>query len=369
MSTPQVEIIVIAALTAVACALPGVFLVLRRMSLLSDAISHAILVGIVIAFFVVHDLNSPLLIVAAMLTGVLTVALVELLVKTGRLREDASIGLVFPALFSIGVILISRYAGNIHLDTDAVLLGELVYAPFDRAVFLGLDAPRALWTMAAVLGVNLVFIGLLYKELKLTTFDAGLATALGITPAIIHYALMTVVSLTAVTAFDAVGSILVVALVIAPPAAAYMLTDRLPVMLGLAALFGAVSAVLGYLGARAFDSSIAGSIAVVCGLIFVAAIMFAPGRGLLPKAVRASRQRIQFAAQMLAVHLLNHEGTPEEAEESEVGHIDRHLRWDPLLAHRVLAYSQARRLVTRQGNQLRLTPLGRETARDVIART
>ena len=162
MSAPQLEIIVIAALTAVACALPGVFLVLRRMSLLSDAISHAILVGI---------LNSPLLIVAAMLTGVLTVALVELLVRSGRLKEDASIGLVFPALFSIGVILISRYAGNIHLDTDAVLLGELVYAPFDRATFLGLEAPKALWTMSAVLVINLAFIAALYKELKLTAFD------------------------------------------------------------------------------------------------------------------------------------------------------------------------------------------------------
>ena len=369
MSQPQIEIIAIAGLAALACALPGVFLVLRRMSLMSDAISHAILVGIVLAFFVVRDLNSPLLIVAAMLTGVLTVSLVELLVKSGRLKEDASIGLVFPALFSIGVILISRYAGDIHLDTDAVLLGELVYTPFDRAVVLGIEAPKALWTMAAVLVINLAFIATLYKELKLSTFDAPLAAALGFTPALIHYALMSLVSLTAVTAFDAVGSILVVALVIAPPAAAYMLTDRLPVMLGLAGLFGATSAVLGYIGARAFDSSIAGSIAVICGIVFLAAIVFAPDRGLLPKALRASRQRIRFAAQMLAVHLLNHEGTPEEQEESEVGHIDRHLRWDPLLARRVLAYSQSRRLVTRAGNQLRLTPLGRETARDVIART
>jgi manganese/zinc/iron transport system permease protein len=186
---------------------------------------------------------------------------------------------------------------------------------------------------------------------------------------LLHYGLMTLVSLTAVTAFDAVGSILVVALVIAPPAAAYMLTDRLPAMLGLAALFGTSAAVLGYFGARLTDSSIAGSISVVCGIIFLGAVVLAPERGLLPKALRASRQRIQFAAQMLAVHLLNHEGTPEQEEECAVGHLDRHLRWDPVLQFRVLAYAQARRLVVRTGSQLRLTPEGRRTASELIARS
>src|SRR3712207_3635749 len=113
MSTQQIEIQLIAAVVAIACALPGVFLVLRRMALMSDAISHAILLGIVLAFFVTEDITSPFLILAAAATGVLTVSLVELLNRTRLVKEDAAIGLVFPALFSIGVILIARFAGNV----------------------------------------------------------------------------------------------------------------------------------------------------------------------------------------------------------------------------------------------------------------
>ena len=139
MTTPQIEIQLIAAVVAVACALPGCFLVLRRMAMLSDAISHAILPGIVLAFFITHNLSSPLLVLAAAATGLLTVVLVELLSRTGLLREDAAIGLVFPALFSIGVILISVYARDVHLDVDAVLLGELAFAPFNRFEVGGYD--------------------------------------------------------------------------------------------------------------------------------------------------------------------------------------------------------------------------------------
>ena len=147
MNTYQLEIQLIAAVVAVACALPGVFLVLRRMAMMSDAISHTVLLGIVLGFFLVGDLGSPLLIFGAAATGVLTVVLVEVLNRTRLVKEDAAIGLVFPALFSLAVILISRYAGNVHLDMDAVLLGELAFAPFDRLVVLGTDiGPRALYS-------------------------------------------------------------------------------------------------------------------------------------------------------------------------------------------------------------------------------
>ncbi len=144
MSIAQVEILAIAVCTAVACSLVGTFLVLRRLAMLSDAISHAILPGIVIAFFITGDLASPWLVLGAAATGVLTVALVEALTRTRRLKEDAAMGLVFPALFSIGVVLISRYAGNVHLDVDAVLLGELAFAPFDRFELGG----RSTWARA-----------------------------------------------------------------------------------------------------------------------------------------------------------------------------------------------------------------------------
>jgi len=198
--TPQVEIQLIAVVVAVSCALPGVFLVLRRMAMVSDAITHSILLGIVLAFFVVESLNSPLLLVAAALTGVATVFLVELLKGTGRVREDAAIGLVFPALFSAGVILIARYAGSVHLDVDVVLLGELAFAPFDRVVVGGWDlGSKSLVLMTAILALNVLLIGVFYKELKLATFDPGLALALGFAPAALHYGLMAVVSVTAIS--------------------------------------------------------------------------------------------------------------------------------------------------------------------------
>ncbi len=242
MTITQIEIQLIAAVVAVACALPGVFLVLRRMAMMSDAISHTVLLGIVLSFFVVQTLDSPWLILGAAVMGVITVSLVELLSHTKLVKQDAAIGLVFPALFSVAVILISRFARGVHLDVDAVLLGELAFAPFDRLTFFSLDLPRSLVVMGIILLINLIFISLFYKELKLTTFDAGLAAALGFSPTLLHYGLMGLVSITAVGAFDAVGSVLVVALMVTPAAAAYLLTNNLRRMLVLSALIGVISA-------------------------------------------------------------------------------------------------------------------------------
>jgi manganese/zinc/iron transport system permease protein len=367
MTTPQIEIQLIAAVVAVACALPGVFLVLRRMALMSDAISHAILLGIVLAFFVTEDLSSPLLILGAAATGVLTVALVELLNRTQLVKQDAAMGLVFPVLFSIGVILIARYAGDVHLDTDAVLLGELAFAPFDRFVIYGYDlGPQALYVMLAILLLNAAFIVLFYKELKLATFDTALAAALGFSPALVHYALMSLVSVTAVGAFDAVGSVLVVALMIAPPASAYLLTDRLPRMLGLSALFGIVSALGGYWVAHWLDASIAGTMATMTGVVFGLVFLFAPERGMVAIARRRVRQRMEFAQTMLAIHLFNHEGQPEADEESQVAHLDHHLRWQPEFVAQVVQGAERRGLVQRQNGLLVLTDGGREMAQQAI---
>ncbi|MDI3340778.1 MAG: metal ABC transporter permease [Sphaerobacter sp.] len=367
MSAPQFEIQLIAVVVAAACALPGTFLVLRRMALMSDAISHAILIGIVLAFFITEDLASPLLIVGATLTGVVTVSLVELLHRTGRVREDAAIGLVFPLLFSVAVILIARYADNVHLDTDAVLLGELAFAPFDRVILAGWDlGPRALFIMGAILALNAAVIGLLYKELKLVTFDAGLAAALGFTPAAVHYLLMALVSITAVGAFDAVGSILVVALMIAPPATAYLLTDRLPLMLGLGVLVGAAAAIGGYWLAHWLDASIAGSMATVAGLLFGAACLLAPGRGLIAVARRRAAQRWEFAQTMLAIHLFHHRDAPDAAEESRVAHLETQLRWERRFAEQVVRRAERRGLIRRDGQTLTLTDRGAQLAQEAL---
>ena len=369
MSTPQIEIQLIATVVAVACALPGVFLVLRRMALMSDAISHAILLGIVLAFFVVQDLASPFLVIAAAMTGVVTVSLVELLHRTRLVREDAAIGLVFPVLFSMGVILISRFAGNVHLDTDAVLLGELAFAPFDRVVVGGYDlGPRSLYVMGGILLLDVLFIVLFYKELKLATFDPGLTAALGFSPGLIHYALMTLVSVTAVGAFDAVGSILVVALMIAPPAAAYLLTDRLWLMIVWSALIGIGSALSGYWMAYILDTSIAGSMATMAGVLFGLAFLLAPERGLMALARRRAHQRWEFAQTMLAIHLFQHEGLPEAAQENRTEHLGDHLRWDPSFAERIVRYAERHEMIRQQEGYLALTERGRHLAREAIVR-
>jgi manganese/zinc/iron transport system permease protein len=357
------EIVLIAVVTAVAAALPGTYLVLRRSAMISDAISHAILPGIVVAFFVTHDLNSPLLLLAAAATGVLTVFLIESLRRSRLVPEDASIGLVFPALFSVGVILISRYAGDVHLETDSVLLGELAFAPFDRMIIGGADlGPRALWSMGVILLLNLVFIAVAWKELKLATVDSNLAALLGFSPVAIHYSLMAMVSVTAVGAFDAVGSILVVALMIAPPATAYLLVDRFAPMLWTGALVAAASAVTGFGGAVVLDVSIAGSIAVACGLFFAAAFAFAPRRGLVAQARRRNAQRLDFGLRMLVVHLLHHQQTEREEEECGLRALHRHLKWGESRTRQVVREAERRILVERSGEVLLATAAGRELA-------
>ncbi len=361
--TPQLEIQLIAAVTAAACALVGAFLVLRKTALLSDAISHAILPGIVLAFFHTENLNSPLLLVAAAATGVLTVFLIEALGRTRLVKQDAAIALVFPALFSIGVVLISRYASGVHLDTDAVLLGDPAFSWIRRFEVGGRDlGPQSLWLMGAVLAMVLAFVTVFYKELKISTFDAALAGALGLAPAAVHYALMTLVSVVAVGAFDVVGSILVVGLMIAPPAAAWLLTDRLPVLLGLSVALGVVSAVAGYWLARGLDVSIAGAMAVMAGVVFAVCLAVAPDRGLVAQARRRARQRVAFAERMLLVHLLHHEHTPQADRECRVGHLQEHLRWERSFAQRAVRAAERGGAVTRTGDRLALTGPGREAA-------
>ncbi len=367
MTAPQLEIQLIGAVAAAACALPGVFLVLRSMAMVSDAITHTVLLGIVLAFFVVADLTSPLLLVGAAAVGLATVSLIELVRRTGLVREDAAIGLVFPLLFSVAVILIARFADQVHLDTDAVILGELAFAPFDRVIVEGWDlGPKALFVMGAILLVNAVAIAVFYKELKLATFDPALALALGFSPTIVHYLLMALVSVTAVGAFDAVGSILVVALMVAPPATAYLLTDRLSAMLALSAAIGVAGALAGYWVAHALDASIAGSMATMLGALFGLALLLAPDRGLISLARRRARQRWEFAQVMLAIHLFTHERTPEAVEEARVEHLAEHLRWDPEFAARVVRQAERRGVVARHDRNLELTEPGRRLAREAI---
>ncbi|KPU43871.1 manganese transport system membrane protein MntB [Oxobacter pfennigii] len=361
--SPQFEIQVIAVIVAVACALPGVFLVLRRMSMMSDSITHTILLGIVLAFFMVHDLSSPLLILGAAVIGVITVWLTEMLGRTRLLAEDAAMGIVFPLLFSIAIILITRYAGAVHLDTDSVLLGELAFAPFDRMVIAGVDiGAKAIYTTGSLLLLNLAVIIIFFKELKVATFDPMLAAVLGFAPAFVHYGLMTLVSLTTVGAFQAVGSILVVAFMIGPPVTAYLLTDDLKRMLILSGLIGAVNGILGYQAAALFDVSIAGSMAVMTGMVFLLVFVFAPGRGFISALRRRKSQKIRFAKMILLFHLYNHEGTEHEVQEAGLDTIQTELHWDTAFTRNIMALLKKEECIEFTDNMVKLTDYGRLTS-------
>jgi len=277
-------IMVIGSLVGAACALVGCFLVLRRLSMVGDAISHAVLPGIVVAFLFTGGRNIFPMLIGAGALGLATVFLTDMLNRRGKLQSDAALGVTFTGLFAIGVILISRYAGNVELDLDCVLFGEILYAPLDPMTVAGvLVAPRAAWIMGLVLVLNMIFVFLAWKELKVASFDPGLALSLGINVVFWHYLLMASVSVTTVAAFESVGAILVIAMLIVPPNAAYMLTDRLWLMVALAVGFGILSAIVGYGLAAALDSSIAGAMATVSGAIYVIAAIAGPRHGIARK--------------------------------------------------------------------------------------
>jgi manganese/zinc/iron transport system permease protein len=359
MTSAQFEIQAIAVVVAVACAIPGIFLVLRKMAMISDAISHSILPGIVLGFFVVQDLSSPLLVILAAITGVITVVIVEIINKTGLVKEDTAIGLVFPALFSVGVILIARNAGDVHLDTDVVLLGELAFAPFDRLIVGGIDlGPKSLLVMGCILLSSVTLLVVFFKELKLSTFDAELATSLGFSPVVIHYSLMSVTSVTTVGAFNAVGAILVVALMIVPAAAAYMITSDLRKMILLAAAFGIFSAISGYWLANLLDASISGAMASMLGLLFLFIYIFAPGKGLFANMKKHRQQQREFAMLTFLLHIKNHSDSSNNVEERQIRHLTGHFNWERRKARVILGLAIKNSMISVENQLVTLTEKG-----------
>ena len=363
----QLEMILVLACVGAACAVPGVFLVLRRVALVADAISHVLLFGIVVAFLAIGELDSPWLFFGATASGVLTVALVELLGRSDRVAEDAAIGLVFTALFAAGTLLASLYTREKHLDVDSVLLGFAEVAPFDRLGWFD-TLPRSAVILLGLFALELALVVAFFKELKLATFDAALASTFGFAPILLHYGLMTMTSLTAVAAFDAVGPVVVVALFVVPAATAYLLTDRLGTMIALSVGIGVLGGVLGTLLAMALDTNVAGTVATAVGLQFGLVFLVAPDRGLISQLRQGWRNRREFPVRMLAIHLHQHEGTAIEEDESRLADLHRHLHWLPAEVRRVVARAERSGLVERTGDRLRVTPAGRELAlRSLVA--
>ena len=276
MNVLQFEIAMVMAAVAVACTLPGVFLVLRKLAMTADAIGHTLILGIVIAYAVVRDLSSPLLALGASLAGVLTVFLIDLLRRSPKIKQDAAIGLVFPALFALGTILASLEFRQIHLDVDAVLLGQVENSWLTRFTPASwFDVPRSFAVMYGFALLNALLVVAFYKELKLTTFDTGLAVTLGFAPALIHLVLISLVSLTAVAAFDAVGPVLVVAFFVVPAATANLLSKRLGLVILIAVGVAIVAAFVGTAIAFWLNTNIAGTVATLLGVIFGCISIFA----------------------------------------------------------------------------------------------
>lgn len=310
MNALAISTLLIAIVVSISCALMGVFLVLRRMSMMVDAISHTVLLGIVLAYSIVLDLSSPWLLVGATIMGVLTVVLIELLVSTKRVSEDGATGTVFPLLFSIAVILITTRFSSTHLDTHAIS-GNLEFAAFEQLTLFGYEiGSKTLWTSGIVLLVLILIIVVLYKEFKITIFDSALAKTLGMAPLFIHYLMMTMVSLTAVTSFNAVGAILVVAMMIGPAASSLLITKRLSTALILAALLGSVNATVGYFVAMVVFGgmvNIASTITVVTFITFMLVWILEPNKGLVALIRRRRLQRNDIESLALMTHMASHE--------------------------------------------------------------
>ena len=326
-------VVLTGALAAGSCALLGAFLVLRKMSLLGDALSHAILPGIAIAFLLSESRSVFPMFLGASICGLLTTVLVEAFHRKWRVQEDASIGIVFTAFFALGVVLVTAYAGQVDLDQECVLYGEIAYVPWDILNYDGVSlGPRPVWILGVVSILNLLFVLLFYKELKISSFDPSLAMTLGINATIVHYLLMGAVSFTTVASFESVGAILVVAMMIVPGATAYLWSDRLFVVLILSVLFGVLSAPLGYFLATLWDSSIAGAMVVVAGSFFAISLIIAPNQGIVARIWQRLMLSVKIAQDHILLALVRHNerqdfGGVNRIELLKVASVNHVARW------------------------------------------
>lgn len=281
--------ILVGALASVNCSLVGSFLVLRKMSLLGDAISHAVLPGIAIGFMLSGKITGPAIVLGALGMGVLTAILTQWLSQYARVSEDAGMGVVFTSLFALGVILINVAAKNVDLDAGCVLYGQIEFTSSKTLTLAGLDIPEAIISLGLILILIIAMLAALWKELKLSAFDSELADTLGFSSYLMHLLLMSMTAAVTVAAFESVGSILVVAMLIVPAATASLLTTRLFNMMIIAAGTGITSSILGYMLADAWNTSVAGMMAVCAGLLFTGAVFLSPSQGVILRLLRQIR--------------------------------------------------------------------------------
>ena len=371
-------IVVAAVLAGATCALIGSFLVLKKVSMMGDAISHAVLPGIAVAFILTGSRAGPVMLVGSALVGILTAVLVQLINRHARLEEGASMGVVFTVLFAIGLILIERAARDVDIHPEHVLFGAVELVPLHVISLWGWDVPRGVVLLVVVLAVNVSLVVLFFKELRLATFDPELATALGINATAVHYVLMVLVAMTTVAAFEVVGSILVIAMLIVPGAIAWLLTRRLLPFLVVSVVVSVVAAVAGHIAAITVpplfgypDTSTSGSMATVLGLFFFLAMLFAPQQGLVARAWGTARLRLSIGSQD-ALGLLaratekadNRDGSLSAAELRAVSRSPFAKRWLRLVT--TLGVLRVRGLVANRGGRYYATARGLEQGRAVL---
>ncbi len=341
-----------AIVTAVACALSGGLLLVKRDSMVSEGLSHAVLPGLAIGFLIFREYNSPWLIALATASGMLMVWLTSWLARTNLVDADAGLGIVFAGMFSVGVLIVSRYLRKTHFHADCIIEGNLALAPLDRLKLGGYDlGPRSWVVMLVILTALVGFLLLCFKELKITLFDSTLAARFQLRPALMQFMMLTLISLTTVAAFNVAGSILIVALMIAPPAAALLLTDRLSAVFLVSVGLAIMSAVLGFYLARSLDISPTAPIASVAGGVFLTVFLFAPERGLVATRLTRRRQREETRTLLLLDVLASHTSGPSEDPLSC-------LAWTPIQITTTLARLGQAGLVEESGSELRVTPQG-----------
>lgn len=274
MTADEMWIVLTAVLVGLSSSMVGTFLVLRRLSMLGDAISHSVLFGLVVAMLITGSRSPGAMFVGALAVGLLTAFLTNFLNTKARLQEDASIGVTFTWLFALGIIFISLFAGQVDLDQECVLFGEIAFVPFTPLELFGFEiGPRGFYLIAFTTVVNVVVLFLGFQRFSLLAFDPLLAQTIGVRVQRWHYLLMAIISLTTVAAFDAVGAILVVALLVIPPNTAYLFARGVREMMILSCFFSTVASVAGFFLARSVDSSISASIVIVAGAeLFIAVI-------------------------------------------------------------------------------------------------
>lgn len=356
-------------LTAMSCSILGSFLVLRRLSMVGAALSHSMLPGLVLGLLVLGHMGSPQLVLGPAIVAFAMVVAIEALSRTGILAGDSPLGIIYPVLFSVGIILVSNRFAGIPITESSVLIGDINFAAA-TPIYFGdiLLGPRPLVVMGVIFLLNITFVFTFFKELAITTFDPVLARTSGFRPVVLHYALMVLVSVTIVGAFEAVGAVLVVALLIAPPASAYLLTRRLHVMVVLSAGIGAVSALAGFQLAYLTDSATSGTMAMVAGMVFLLTFVAAPRRGLVSKALQHRYNRRHFAEQMLMLCLAHHAGgqdipaaqySPEHCETDNVDALAGHIGWNREFTNDVVKRCISKRYLSHHHGVFVLTPAGR----------